>query len=158
MIHSFDDKLAQGEAIEEELDIFFAGRGFTIRRASQAEQRRGIDRWFLHRETATESAIDYKADFRAFRTKNAFIETTSVDQRGTPGWAVASQADVILYYVVGSRTIYVLAMEDIRQWLPLWAALFPKKEVKNNGYSTWGLLVPLSEIAAVAKKVLEILR
>ncbi len=153
--HNFHDKLVQGEAAEAELDAYF-GQVYEITPATPAEQRLGIDRFFVHRDLGFRTAVDYKADWRAVETGNAFIETISVDRRDKPGWAVASRAAWVLYYLPQTRTLYVLRMRALRRLLPQWQAMFPTRSAKNSGYSTHGLLVPLAVMMRVAEAVVEV--
>lgn len=156
-VHKFDDKLAEGVRAEAELDAFFRGRfGFEITPATRAEQRLGIDRHFFQPSTGGGAKVDYKTDFRAHETGNAFIETVSVDTAGKPGWAISSHADWIIYYIPALYRVYVLELATIRRWLNLWGEIFQTRVAHNQAYGTHGILVPLEELGAVAKRVFEV--
>lgn len=154
-VHKFNAKLKQGEAVERELDDYFVTE-YEIEHATREEQRRGIDRYFTHRATGERRAVDYKADWRAHQTGNAFIETVSVDTVAKAGWAVASESEVILYYLPQTRVLYVVFLAQLRRWLPLWMELFPAAKAQNEGYSTHGVLIPISELEDIAESVVEV--
>lgn len=155
MTHNFNDKLAEGQAIERELDAYFRDQYF-IAAASPADQRAGIDRLFRDKQTNRLTAIEYKADFQAGKTGNAFIETVSVDAVAKAGWALSSESAYIFYFVASTRKLYIVDIEVLRRWLPLWEDLFEKRYAQNEGYRTYGVLVPLEELAGIAKYILEI--
>lgn len=151
--YNFDDQLAHGEQGEAFLDRFFS-RWFRIKPAALEEQRHGIDRHFHHLKSHEDFTVEYKTDSMAARTGNAFIETISVDTEQKAGWAFTSQADMLLYYVPGKATVYILKMTAIRARLPIWMTTYDLREVPNHGYHTHGLLVPLEELEQVAERVL----
>lgn len=99
MVHEFHASLKRGELGEAELGRCFA-QWFVIEPASKDEQQRGIDRHFTERATGKRLRVEYKTDYMAHRTGNAFIETVSVDAASKPGWAYRSEADVLIYFVV----------------------------------------------------------
>lgn len=139
------------------LDRYFA-RWYRILAATPDEQREGIDRWFYALRRPRSFAIEYKTDWTASRTGNAFIETVSVDTRDRAGWAYTSAADLLLYYLPGRASIYVLALTALRYRLPFWTQQYPIREIPNDGYHTHGLLVPLDELARSAQRVLSVQR
>jgi len=149
-MYDFDRQLTQGEQGEAFLDSFFAGRGYTIVPVSRDDQRTGIDRIFTD-PAGHEFRIEYKTDFTAVKTGNAFIETISVDSAGKMGWSLTSTCDYLVYYVPG-QVIYMLAQRSLRWALTAWMREYPTRTAKNNGYSTHGLLVPLEKIAEFAEQ------
>lgn len=150
--YDFEHQLAIGEAFERRLDQHF-DRWFAITKATHAEQRAGIDRHFRHRVTDKSYRVEYKADQQAGSTGNAFIETTSVDRTGRAGWAVASQADVLIYMVTEPETIYAIRLVRLRQALATWQKTCRRVSAQNDGYRTWGYLVPLGELERIAIEV-----
>lgn len=153
--YDFHTQLSVGKEGEDFLDRFFADR-YEITPATQAEQRMEIDRHFVNRESRDEFTVEYKTDPKASSTHNAFIETISVDTKGKPGWVSISAAHFLVYYVQGDEIIYVLRFTDLRKQLPYWAIRYPIKSVKNDGYRTWGLLVPLRELERLACQVFSV--
>lgn len=152
-IHHFKDKLAEGQTIEARLDRYFE-KNYEVLHATPAGQRAGIDRYFCDRDTGARASVDYKADFRAVQTGNAFIEMVSVDTNGKPGWAVASQAMWVLYFLPQTGKLYVLRMETLREKIPLWSTWYRVADAQNDSYKTSGLLVPLTELDDIASKIL----
>ncbi|MEZ4558752.1 MAG: hypothetical protein R3A10_07970 [Caldilineaceae bacterium] len=85
--YQFDTQKRVGVAGEDTLDAFFRQwRGLHIRPATDTEQRRGIDRMFTVAATGREAAVEYKTDYMAGRTGNAFVESGA---RRVPGSAQA---------------------------------------------------------------------
>lgn len=153
-VHEFDNKLKEGEEGEAFLDDYFRERGYDIRPASDAEQRQGIDRWM--KRAAPDSKwfpVEYKTDAVASRTGNAFVETVSVDTSGKRGWAYTSRSDWLIYYVPGDDIIYIIDFVALRLELPRWEHSYITRPAQNNGYRTYGVLVPLHEFEKLAARV-----
>lgn len=161
VVYDFQDQLAKGEAAERTLDTHFAV-WFVIEAASDADQARGIDRWFTGRQSGKRMSVEYKTDWRAASTDNAFIElvnTATVEGAYTaPGWAYSSQADRIFYYCPGSggEQVYLLSPKRLRQVLPKWLTRYKQRTVKNTRYDSTGLLVPLRELDHIALQVVNL--
>lgn len=146
----FDSQNDKGKKGEQFLDAFFRHRGYVVDPATNAEQRTDIDRWFTHKHTQHHFSVEFKTDGRAGKTGNAFVETESNHERGTPGWAKMSEADYLIYYIPDPETIYVIRFETLRNILPQWGKLYTSKSVANRKYTTVGLLVPLHEFEHIA--------
>jgi hypothetical protein len=153
--YTFEKQLAQGEQAETRLDAFFA-RWYDIQPVCRQDQRRGIDRFFTHKETGARVAVEYKTDWTASKTGNAFVETISVDTTDKPGWAFTSQADYLMYYLPGDLLIYVFKFSTIRRLLPRWQRDYPTRRIPNQGYCTHGLLVPLAEFEQHAHETISL--
>lgn len=160
MAYSFQEQLALGMEQEARLDEHFGSR-FSIREATRNEQRAGIDRWFDDGRSVF--SVEYKADFKSADTGNAFIETVSVGKWNDGqfvvdkhGWAVTSEADWLVYLVVGPDDMYIVKPGTIKVNLPRWNEQFRVVGARNYGYSSQGILVPLDELdrVSVAKRVL----
>lgn len=153
--YEFDKQLAVGHSGESALDAFF-GRWYIIRPATAAQQRAGIDRIWEDRKTKRVMRVEYKTDRRAGRTGNAFIETASVVVDGVTkkqGWALTSQADVLVYYIPEPEAIYLLQLDDVRRALPGWMKQHLVRQIPNSGYYTEGVVVPLREFERIAIQV-----
>jgi hypothetical protein len=150
--YQFESKLAEGQEYERQLDAVFA-KWFQVLPATPAQQRQGIDRTFWHVKDNKSYSVEYKADSVAGRTGNAFVETISVDTTNKPGWAVSSQADMLVYLVTEPQTIYCIWMIKLRSHLADWEAKYATKTAQNQGYRTHGILVPLTEFEAIASLV-----
>jgi hypothetical protein len=147
------DQLAKGAAAETQLDRHFADR-FHITSATRAQQRQGIDRHFTHRQSGATYTIEYKTDWTAGRTGNAFVETVSVDSAAIPGWVYTSQAEWLAYFLPAPATIYLIAFPTLRACLPQWLATCKAAPpIPNRGYHTLGILVPLPEFAQIAARI-----
>ncbi|MEM7133356.1 MAG: hypothetical protein AAF702_44070 [Chloroflexota bacterium] len=146
-------QLAKGEAAETLLDGHFSDR-FKIRPATREEQRLGIDRYFTQFTTGKTYTIEYKTDWTASRTGNAFVETVSVDTMNIPGWIYTSQAEWLIYYVPGRQVIYIGRLSALQEMIEEWVERFgPEKAIPNDGYFTQGILVPLEEFGRQAVKI-----
>lgn len=142
-VYDFERQRELGAIGESIIRGVFAQQ-FNIQRSVALEQRQGIDFWFSY--GAFDLAVEVKTDFTAAHTRNAFIEVTSVDVDGKPGWAHTSRADFLLYYVPPDRVVYVVAMREIRHRLPAWRKKYESRRVQNDGYQTEGILVPLDQL------------
>lgn len=151
--YSFNDQLSRGEAAERQLDAHFADR-FQIAEATHEQQRLGIDRIFVHRAMGKAYTIEYKTDWTAGRTNNAFIETVSVDTMSIPGWVYTSEAQWLIYFVPPKETIYIIRFRHIQAKVPEWVEQYgPEKIIPNDGYCTLGVVVPLDIFAQCASKI-----
>lgn len=154
-MYNFHAQLVLGQQAEQALDQFFADK-FLIVEATLGEQRQGIDRFFKDRANGRISKIEYKSDWTASKTGNAFVETISVDRTGKQGWAYTSQADLLIYYLPDDLLVYVISLVKLRECLPTWKHKYPQRKVFNGTYSTWGILVPLYEFEQIADTVISI--
>lgn len=149
--YDFTEQKQSGAYGERYLDDFFS-RWYAITPATEAQQRQGIDRHFTRRDNGT-LTIEYKTDWSAARTGNAFIELISVDCRFVVGWAYSSCADILLY-LVPATAIYVVKFAQLRLQLPVWTRRYEMRSVQNEGYRARGILVPLADLAKVAQQVI----
>ena len=151
--YGMDQQLRKGEAAEARLDLHFAAR-FHIAPASRTQQRQGIDRIFTDHTSGKIYTVEYKTDWTAARTGNAFLETISVDTANIPGWVYTSQADWLAYFVPQQAVIYLIAFTALRARLPQWLdSCKAAPPIPNHGYHTHGILVPLSEFARAARRI-----
>jgi len=158
MRYDFKAMLARGEAAERALDSFFAGR-FDITNPSR--QSEGIDRVFAPRNGGRSFTVEYKTDWTAVKTHNAFIETVSVDKAEIQGWAHTSKAEWLIYYIPEPESVaYAIKFARLRDQLGRWISGYPHRTVSNekdgSRYNTIGVLVPLDEMEAVSKSVLDL--
>lgn len=155
MTYQFNTQLTAGAKGERRLDAFFQ-RWFTIRPATMEQQRQGIDRVYTRRNDQRVFTVEYKTDSTAGKTGNAFVETISVDTDNKPGWAITSQAQVLVYYIPDTGIIYVIDFARIRHHLPRWQQQYPHRAIPNRGYHTHGHLVPLLEFEKIATQIFPI--
>lgn len=149
MTYSFQKQLQKGNVAEERLDKFF-GEHYEITPASHAEQRQGVDRWLTDKASGLRFSVEYKADSRASKTGNAFVETISVDTNPVKrGWAYTSTALFLIYYVPPDGLIYALKFTALREKLSTWVSRYPVRKIPNDGYFTHGILVPLREFEQI---------
>ena len=107
-------------------------------------------------DTGQRFRVEYKTDYKAAETGNAFVETVSVDTAGKAGWAYSSEADYLIYFIPGDGLIYIIALEVLRRELPRWVREYPLRTAQNEGYATHGLLVPLDEFERSAEVVISV--
>lgn len=154
-MYEFNRQLNKGAEGERQLDEAFS-LDYVIQKATAAEQRQGIDRIFVRRRDGLRLKVEYKTDFLAHRTGNAFIETISVDTAGKSGWAYSSDADYLIYFVFEDLLVYFVPMTIVRERLPLWLRRYPKKVAQNDGYQTHGIIVPLTEFERYSEQVISL--
>jgi hypothetical protein len=150
-VYDFDDQLLRGERGEAFLDAFFEARGHYIQKATLGQQRLGIDRVFLKDDKVIQ--VEYKTDLIAHRSGRMFIETISRDTDGKQGWALTSRADMLVYFVPGTKTVYVVTPEALREYLPVWQEAYPTRSARNVDYATHGVLVPVEVFEQVVTQI-----
>jgi hypothetical protein len=55
--------------------------------------------------------------------------------------------------VTQPETVYAVRMTTLRTALARWQRHYPKRSAQNQGYKTWGYLVPLAELEEIAMEV-----
>ena len=140
----FKQQLSKGAGGEDDVLKFFAGHGWAIEKTTMTNgQRNGIDAR-MTRQGHAPIALEIKTDERSWKTGNAFVETISVDTQNKAGWAYTSKADWLAYYLPQGLYFYLVRMSWLRSQLPLWQQQCRTVKVKNRGYCTHGLVVPLT--------------
>jgi hypothetical protein len=129
----------KGVAVEATLDAYFS-QFYAVRRATPKQQRAGIDRIFAR--AGHEVTVEYKADWTATTSGNAFLEVAVNDQ---PGWALTCQAQALFYYLPLRRLGYWLRPTEIQAQLAGRWRDYPRKHVHNPRYVATGVIVPLAE-------------
>lgn len=147
-MYGFQTQRAKGLQGETMLDKIF-GRFFNIHRATATQQRSGIDRVMVGKEHRQTIHVEYKTDYAAASTGNAFIEVLC---DGKPGWAHTSQADFIAYFVPGKHA-YIVRPATLRSHLAEWERRFENRTVTNAAYTATGMLVPLSFLADISEQI-----
>ena len=72
MRHNFQRQFVRGRQGEAFLDCHFS-RWCYIKPANRIQQKMGIDRVFTNKESGERWLVEYKTDFVASRTGNAFV-------------------------------------------------------------------------------------
>ena len=151
---SFRDSLRLGQEGERILDDFFS-RWYTIQFASAAQESTGIDRIFTPRfaKDKTEKTVEYKTDFSAHKTGNAYLETLSRSDKGISGWLHTSVAEYILYFAY-PKLVFVFELPKLREFV--FSRSFPERSTANRGYFGSGLIVSLRDLTPIAYTILEV--
>lgn len=107
--------------------------------------------WQTHKQTYK---VEIKGD-RWHSRGNFFFETESNREKGTPGCFLYSQADLLFYYFVTPKILYILPMAETRRWFLANMARFEERltttAVGSKGgerYTTAGRLVPIETVVA----------
>jgi len=144
--HDFRTSLSFGKRIEKKLDDVFAVWFYIEPVTLEVERKQGVDRLYTRRDTGKTLKIEYKADRWGVRTGNVFIE---LEVDGKPGWAVKTQADIVLYALVDAsdaiQQIIVLTKTYIQKMLPVWWNL-EQIEINNGSFSGRGCLYQIDKI------------
>lgn len=155
MTYDFNTQLAKGKKGEQILDDKFSDRFIITQPNLSKEKKDGYDRVFVSKVNSdVVLLIEYKTDFIAHKTGNAFIETVSMDAYNRDGWALTSKADYLFYFVVKDLLLYIIKMKRVRELVPGWLKEYPTRKSVNNGYNTHGVLVPLYEFEEHSEMVL----
>ena len=153
-IHSFHESKLR--SFEKEIDQVFINNGFKIIEATREEQKKGFDRYLVKNKKRKLKA-EYKSDLRMYDTGNFFIETLSVDTTGKLGWALTSEADILVYYMLNDNELWIIDMNLIKSNIADWTKQYKKKKCWNYGYNSEGLLLPKEIIASLVKKKFSII-
>ncbi len=145
-VYDFVEQLELGEDYEKVLDGYYSN-WFVIEPVSMNAQKSGIDRVWTNRTDSIRYSVEYKSDSTAATTGNVFIETVSVDVQDKKGWAKTSCAQLLVYYIPPLNTAYTIPMLSIKSLLSDWIKKYKLQSIKNKGYFTKGLLVPVTEFA-----------
>lgn len=112
-----------------------------------AFQRIDVD--ILWTTAKREWRVEIKGD-RYHRTGNFFFETLSNRERGTPGCFLYTEADLLFYYFVVPRDLYVLPMPETRDWFVPRQRHFREATTTTPAgrgfYTTGGRLVPIDMV------------
>lgn len=149
-MYQFDTQLGRGMDGERRLDAFFA-RLYDITPATKAQQLCGKDRTFTCLYFGKQFTVEYKTDYTAARTGNAFVETVSVSTTGKQGWVYTATAEYLVYYIPKREVVYVIRFDALRLCLPQWLQTCLQRDIPNRGYYSRGVLVPLVEFDALTR-------
>jgi hypothetical protein len=148
--HTFAAQYEQGKQAEQLLDRHFA-RWYKIQTIPLSTERaEGYDRLYIRRHDRQPFKVEYKTDWVAAETGNVFIETISVYEERKPGWMYTSQADVLIYFIPPRGEIHIVKMPLLRMIFPSWKTRYKETFAMNEGYRTYGVLVPLKQFTRFA--------
>lgn len=106
-------------------------------RGDESYQKRGID-------LTIDDGVEVKTD--TYPPKNFFFEIWSNFEKGTKGWLYTSEADLICYYFIKYKVMYILPLKEIRE-IPLEGYKKAKVQTPTDGeYTTVGRLVPVKDV------------
>lgn len=159
--YGFDDQFDLGCFGEDRLSEF-RHEHYTLTKSTLEMEKHGIDFIFANRLTGKSWTIELKTDFKAFESENAFVETISVDNatQHRAGWVYTSEAQILLYFIPQSGSLYILDLARLREKMPEFARRFQTVSTSTRRHSTYyrthGILVPLTELAKLAHSILEL--
>lgn len=143
--YDFKEQLAKGQETEWRVAERFR-KWYDVEEATKEQQRSGVD-FYITDPKGKRMGVEVKADALTQKTGNVFMEAWSVLEKEKKGWVFTSTAD-ILVYVVLPHDAYSMRMQDVRGLLSEWYKRYDEKHVKNKGYTTVGVPVPLERFAA----------
>lgn len=147
-MHNFNESVNRSEEHNKKLDSFFS-KWYEIIRMPLTTDKIGIDRLWSDKETHVKYSVEYKADERTADTKNAFVETVSVDKTNAPGWAYTCAAQFIVYYIPQWNKAWIMNTIAIKNRVEEWKQKYRQvKAVNENGYTTYGIAVPFSDFTS----------
>jgi len=109
-----------------------------------------IDVDLLWETQKNEYQVEIKGD-RQHETGNYFFETISNKGKNTPGCFMYSEADLLLYYFVDIKKLYILPLKETRKWFIENIDQFQERETTtpcgdDDYYITVGRLVPIDTV------------
>lgn len=152
--YTFREQIDKGKQAEARLDEWFS-TWYEIKQIPlEVERVEHFDRIFIR--DGQEMRVEYKTDFQAHQTGNAFIETYSNIETNKPGWIYSSQADILVYFIPEAKSILIVRMMLIRMCIRHYLKVYRKRKCKNvnpNGsnYHSEGVLVPIRNLIPLGK-------
>ena len=140
------------KSAEERIDLMAINLGFIPHRTKKDENRDGVDRWLQMPARRQILRVDYKNDTRTKDTGNVFIEIVSVrytDGSGKdekPGWIYKDRMDAVFYNVQNTDLILLMPRKILEEKAADWTKSYGTREIKNKGYVTIGIPVPLDVV------------
>lgn len=113
------------------------------------QQAMGRDRTILLRNGSTKT-VDEKTS--RYSSHSMFIEIWSNKEKEKPGWAIDpfKEIDYLAYMWVRDGKAMIIPYYELRKAtknnLERWIDEYGEKEVKNHGYTTVGIVVPVEDI------------
>ena len=102
--------------------------------------------------------VEIKGD-RWHKTGNFFFETHSNKEKGTPGCFLYTQADLLFYYFIVPRDLYILPMPSTRHWFLAHKQRFKERSTTTPiGYEYYTTVGRLVSIATVLEEVPDVLK
>lgn len=151
MSYTMNEAVAVGKQATADITFWLRGLSQTVKIENVEDdpnfQRLDVDLiWTTHKGRYQ---IEVKGD-RYHKTGNFFLETHSNKEKGTPGCFMYTQADLLFYYFVVPRTLYILPVPATRPWFQARIDQFRQRStttpVGNRYYTTVGRLVPIKTV------------
>lgn len=157
-MYGMDDTLPVAQQAAMDIEAWLQQKPETVNirnvELEPAYQKINVDLiWTTHKDSYR---VEIKGD-RYDHTGNFFFETDSNKEKGTQGCFLYTQADLLFYYFIKPRTLYILPMPATRDWFVANMNRFQKKQTRttvgNNYYTTVGRLVPIVVVMAEVQDV-----
>lgn len=156
-MYEFFEQREKGKTAEKQLDAFFS-KWYQIKTITVDDELKDhYDRIFTRGDI--ETTVEYKTDFKAHETRNAFIELTSCKEKNTMGWIHTSKADRLIYFVPETKEVYIVKLMYLRMATPYYSKKFGIRTCTNKRkdgiiYHSEGFLMPLQILGTLGKVVL----
>lgn len=113
-------------------------------------QARDIDLLWFTRQRPGGYGVEVKVD-RYHQTGNFFFETHSNLERNAPGCFMYTEAELLFYYFIASRHLYILPMPATRAWFLRTIDRYKVRDTTTplgggHYYTTRGRLVPRQQV------------
>ena len=153
MIHEFSKSLKIGEEGEEHILEYLrmSDNVSNIIDVRDSKVYQEIDVDFLAELAGKEYKIEVKTD--TYLSGNMYYETISAEEYDSIGCFEKTQADFMFYYFINAKTLYILSMNEYRDWFKSKQEEFDtlkyKKRPINKGrkgstYTSVGYAFPVS--------------
>lgn len=146
-VYSYAVQLAKGKEAEALLDAYFSHWYRIEVIPHEVELEIGSDRLFVD-PYGNQTVVEYKADYIGHRSGNVFLETLQFNHLN--GWVYTTQADVLVYWVVGTGQVLAVRPPVLRDMLARWRATYPTVGTANETSRGAGVLLPITELQKVS--------
>lgn len=139
-VHNFRESLKVGEVGEERI-LDYLQKSATVDkildvRDNKMYQNIDVD-LVVKMKTGDELKIEIKTD--TYRSGNIYYETMSAVETGSIGGFEKTEADYLFYYFINLSTLYILDMNEYREWFRSKKEMFDflgyQKKPKNARYN-----------------------
>ncbi len=154
-MYAFNDVNTLASLGTKHLETWLSSRKETTKVVNVEEDARyrqlDVDLLWATKRNPKGYRVEVKVD-RYYGTGNFFFETHSNVEKNTPGCFLYTEADLLFYYFIEPRHLFVLPMPRTRVWFLEHKRDFRVKAtttpVSNSFYTTRGRLVPRNRVLA----------
>ena len=147
----FHEKRREGDKGEWLMNTYHT-LWFDIVESGNDGRERGYDSIFTRFSDSTPFLVETKVCNRAHETGNLIVETMSKVEFDKLGWAITSEAEILLWYIWFWDEVIYFRMPDIKKRVNQWKERYGELALMKNkqGWTTRAIMVPLTVMRPLA--------